>query len=69
MSYRDVTELLRVDPDVADPDDVGQAVRVIRTGDHVTVADDETATKVLVALGLTAERAAFRIRMSHGPMA
>ena len=69
MSYRDVTELLRVDTNLADTDSTDRAVARIGQGMTTTVASDRVAKAVLVRLGLTSERADFRIRMSHGPMA
>lgn len=69
MAYRDVTEMLRVDTDLAGTDRAARAVALIRAGIPATVSSDRTARSVLVELGLTPERAEFQVRMSHGPMA
>lgn len=69
MSWRDVTELMRVDTNLADTDSADRAVARIEAGMTTTVASDKIARAVLVRLGLSPERADFRIRMSHGPMA
>lgn len=63
---RDITERLRVDTDFADPSTVDVAVTRIRAGGNAIVDSDETATKVLIELGVTAARAAFQVRGSHG---
>jgi len=69
MSYRDVTVLLRVDTNLSDTDSADRAVARIGQRMTTTVASDKVAKAVLVRLGLSPERADFRIRMSHGPMA
>lgn len=69
MTTRDVTELLRVDTNLADTDPHDRAVARIKAGLTTTVSNDRTAVKVLVTLGLTPERAADQVRVSHGPMA
>ncbi len=66
---RDVTVLLRVDENVADPVGVHRAVALIELGQRATVADDVTARGVLVGLGLTEEQAADQVRVSYGPLA
>lgn len=64
--FRDVTELLRVDPNAADTPKVDVAVDLIRAGRHVTVTDDTHAVDVLVALGLPFDDAKAQVSASHG---
>jgi hypothetical protein len=67
--YRDVTELLRVDPDLARPDTFDQALALIESDRRAVVDSDEVATRVLIALGLTEAEAADQVRISYGPLA
>ena len=69
MAIRDVTQMLRVDTNLAGTDSSKRAVALIRAGLTATVSNDRTARKVLTDLGLTPERAADQVRVSHGPMA
>jgi small-conductance mechanosensitive channel len=66
---RDVTELLRVDDDLDVADSFDQALLRITNGARAVVADDETAKKLLVALGLTETEADDQLRVSRGPLA
>lgn len=66
---RDVTELLRVDDDLDVADSFDQALLRITNGARAVVVDDDTAKKVLVALGLTEAEADEQLRVSRGPLA
>lgn len=66
---RDVTELLRVDDDLDVADSFDQALLRITNGARAVVVDDDTAKKVLVALGLTEAEADDQLRVSRGPLA
>lgn len=67
--YRDVTERIRVDEELARPDTFEQAVAVIESGKRAIVESDEVATRVLIAFGLTEDEAADQVRVSYGPLA
>ena len=66
---RDVTPLLRVEPNLALETDVDLAVELIESGQRAWVKSDDTAVEVLVRLGLTEAQAADQVVVSYGPSA
>ena len=61
----DVTELLRVDTDLADGDTVDRAVALLREGMPCAVDSYETAERVLVAYGVDPKIAKSRVDFSR----
>lgn len=70
MSYRDVTGLLAIDEDAdaARISSVADAVRSLIDGAPATVADDDSAVAVLVALGVPDLEARTKVSFARGDL-